>query len=30
MKRIWDIVQWNNDVDVFIMGHNHTPEVLIC
>jgi len=27
--RIWDIVQWNNDADVFIMGHTHNPEVLI-
>jgi UDP-2,3-diacylglucosamine pyrophosphatase LpxH len=29
LKRIWDIVQWNNDVDVFIMGHTHKPEALI-
>jgi UDP-2,3-diacylglucosamine pyrophosphatase LpxH len=29
LKRIWDIVQWNNDADVFIMGHTHNPEVLI-
>ena len=29
LKRIWDIVEWNNDVDVAIMGHTHTPEVLI-
>ena len=28
-KRIWDILQWNDDADVFIMGHNHAPEVLI-
>ena len=28
-KRIWDILQWNEDADVFIMGHNHEPEVLI-
>jgi len=27
--RIWDIVKWNDDVDVFIMGHTHKPEVLI-
>ena len=26
---IWDIVQWNDDADVFIMGHTHNPEVLI-
>ena len=29
LKRIWDIIRWNEDADVFIMGHNHTPEVLI-
>ncbi len=28
-RRIWDILQWNDDADVFIMGHNHEPEVLI-
>ena len=28
-KRIWDIIEWNKDADVFIMGHIHTPEVLI-
>ena len=28
-KKIWDILQWNEDADVFIMGHNHEPEVLI-
>jgi UDP-2,3-diacylglucosamine pyrophosphatase LpxH len=27
--RVWDIVQWHNDADVFIMGHTHNPEVLI-
>ena len=27
--RIWDIITWNDDADVFIMGHIHTPEVLI-
>ena len=27
--RIWDIIEWNKDADVFIMGHTHTPEVLI-
>jgi len=27
--RIWDIVKWNEDADVFIMGHTHKPEVLI-
>ena len=29
LKRIWDLVQWNDDCDVFIMGHTHNPEVLI-
>ena len=29
LKRIWDIVTWNDDVDVFIMGHTHKPEALI-
>lgn len=29
LKRIWDLVKWNNDADVFIMGHTHNPEVLI-
>jgi UDP-2,3-diacylglucosamine pyrophosphatase LpxH len=29
LKRIWDIVQWNENADVFIMGHTHNPEVLI-
>jgi UDP-2,3-diacylglucosamine pyrophosphatase LpxH len=29
LKRIWDIVEWNEDADVFIMGHTHNPEVLI-
>tara|TARA_R110001592_G_scaffold188358_2_gene433481 strand:+ start:14992 stop:15681 length:690 start_codon:yes stop_codon:yes gene_type:complete len=29
LKRIWDLVKWNNAADVFIMGHTHNPEVLI-
>ena len=29
LKRIWDILRWNDDADVFIMGHTHNPEVLI-
>ena len=29
LRRIWDIVSWNEDADVFIMGHTHEPEVLI-
>jgi len=29
VKRLWDIMDINNDVDVLIMGHTHIPEVLI-
>ena len=29
LRRIGDIVKWNDDADVFIMGHTHSPEVLI-
>jgi len=29
LVRIWDIINLNNDVDVFIMGHSHTPEAVI-
>ena len=30
LKRIWDIVKkWNDDADVFIMGHTHSPEAVI-
>ena len=29
IKRIWNIIKWNDDVDVFIMGHTHIPEVVI-
>ena len=29
LKRIWDLVKWNETADVFIMGHTHNPEVLI-
>jgi len=29
LRRIWDIIEWNEDADVFIMGHTHLPEVLI-
>ena len=27
--RLWDIIDFNNDVDVSIMGHSHRPEVVI-
>lgn len=29
LRRIWDILKWNDDVDVFIMGHLHMPECVI-
>ena len=29
LRRIWDILKWNDDADVFIMGHNHVPECVI-
>ena len=29
LRKIWDIIKWNNDVDVLIMGHVHEPEVVI-
>ena len=29
LVRIWDIIDFNNDVDVAIMGHSHRPEVVI-
>lgn len=29
LRRIWDILKRNKDVDVFIMGHSHTPECVI-
>jgi len=29
VKRLWDIMDLNEEVDVLIMGHTHTPEVLI-
>ena len=27
--RVWDILQWNKEADVFIMGHTHIPEAVI-
>ena len=27
--RLWDIIDFNKDVDVTIMGHSHRPEVVI-
>ena len=29
LKRVWNIIKWNDDVDVFIMGHTHIPEAVI-
>ena len=29
LRRIWDIMKWNQGADVFIMGHTHIPEVVI-
>ena len=29
LKRIWDLVRWNSDCDVLIIGHTHNHEVLI-
>ena len=29
IKRLWDIIDLNNDVDVLIVGHTHMPEAVI-
>ncbi len=29
LRRVWDIMKLNDGADVFIMGHTHTPEVVI-
>ena len=29
LRRIWDILKWNKEADVFIMGHTHIPEAVI-
>jgi UDP-2,3-diacylglucosamine pyrophosphatase LpxH len=29
LRRVWDILQWNQQADVFIMGHTHIPEAVI-
>jgi UDP-2,3-diacylglucosamine pyrophosphatase LpxH len=29
LRRIWDILSWSEEADVFIMGHTHIPEVVI-
>ena len=29
VRRLWDIMDLNSDVDVLIVGHTHVPEVLI-
>ena len=29
LRRVWDILKWNKEADVFIMGHTHIPEAVI-
>ena len=29
LRRIWDILKWNKEADVFVMGHTHIPEAVI-
>lgn len=29
LKRLWDIIDRNSDVDVLVVGHTHVPEVVI-
>lgn len=29
IKKLWDIIDLNNDVDVLIVGHTHVPEAVI-
>jgi len=29
LRRVWDILEWNKEADVFIMGHTHIPEAVI-
>jgi len=29
IKKLWDIIDLNNDVDVLIVGHTHIPEAVI-
>lgn len=29
LKKLWDIIDMNDDIDVLIMGHLHIPEVVI-
>jgi UDP-2,3-diacylglucosamine pyrophosphatase LpxH len=29
LRRIWDILKDNSDVDVYICGHSHTPEAIV-
>jgi len=29
LKRLWDIIDHNNDIDALIIGHTHIPEVII-
>ncbi len=29
LRRVWDILSWNEDVDVVISGHVHIPEAVV-
>jgi len=29
LRRVWDILSWNEDADVIITGHSHCPEAVI-
>ena len=29
LRRVWDVLEWNREADVFIMGHTHIPEAVI-
>jgi UDP-2,3-diacylglucosamine pyrophosphatase LpxH len=29
LRRIWDILSWNDAADVIIVGHSHLPECVI-
>jgi len=29
LRRVWNVLEWNKDADVFIMGHTHIPEAVI-
>ncbi len=29
LRKIWDILKWNSEADIFIIGHFHIPETVI-